>query len=146
MVTGARAGELTRATRSQFDARTMSLTLDGKPGSRTIPLAATAAKLFERLSQSKLPLARLFVRDDGKPWAHSDWDELVRDAAAKAKLPKGVCLCVLRHSWITQAVSDGLSILDVARLTGTSVMMIEKHYGHRVDGIARERLAMIQMT
>jgi len=146
MVTGSRAGELTGATRSQFDSRTKSITLKGKTGSRTVPLSATAVKLFERLAQSKLPLARLFVRDDGKPWQHSDWDELVRAAAEAAKLPKGVCLYVLRHSWITQAVSDGLSILDVARLTGTSVMMIERHYGHLVDSVARERLALVQMT
>jgi hypothetical protein len=36
--------------------------------------------------------------------------------------------------------------LDVARLVGTSVMMIEKHYGHLVHSVARERLALVVMT
>jgi len=33
----------------------------------------------------------------------------------------------------------------VARLTGTSVGMIEKHYGHLVADSARERLAAVVM-
>jgi integrase len=146
MLTGARAGELTSATLGQFDARTSCMTFKGKTGARTVPLSASAVTLFERLAKSKLPAARLLVRDDGKPWAHSDWDELVRDAATRAELPNGTCLYTLRHSFITQAIQDGLSILDVARLVGTSVMMIEKHYGHLVHTVARERLAKLVMT
>jgi integrase len=144
-VTGARVGELANATRSQFDARTGSITLNGKTGSRTIPLAPAGVTLFARLSKSKLPAARLLVRDDGKPWAHSDWDELVREAANLAKLPKGVCLYTLRHGFITTALTSGLATLDVARLVGTSVQMIEKHYGHLVASAARERLAKVQL-
>jgi hypothetical protein len=53
---------------------------------------------------------------------------------------------MLQHRWITQVISGGLSILDVARLTGTSVMMIEERYGYLVDGVARERLAQVKMT
>lgn len=144
-LTGARAGELTSATRGQFDARVNSITFKGKTGARTIPLSSPAVTLFKRLSKGKLPAAPLLMRDDGKPWAHSDWDELVRDAAKAAKLPKGTCLYTLRHSFITQAISDGMTTLDVARLCGTSVGMIEKHYGHLVADSARERLAAVVM-
>jgi integrase len=144
-LTGARAGELVNATRSQFDARTKSMTFTGKTGSRTVPLAPAAVKLFERLAKSKTPAARLLVRSDGMPWAHSDWDELVREAATAAELPEGTCLYTLRHSFITTALTGGLATLDVARLVGTSVMMIEKHYGHLVASAARERLAKVAM-
>jgi integrase len=146
MLTGARAGELVNATRGQFDARTGCISFKGKTGPRTVPLSTPALTLFKRLAESKLPAARLLVRGDGKPWAHSDWDELVRDAAKAAELPEKTCLYTLRHSFITQAIQDGLSILDVARLVGTSVMMIEKHYGHLVHTVARERLAKVVMT
>jgi integrase len=61
------------------------------------------------------------------------------------ELPEGVCLYTLRHSWITTALQGGLATLDVARLTGTSVMMIEKHYGHLVASAARARLAKVAM-
>jgi integrase len=144
-LTGARAGELTRATRGQFDARLGTMTFDGKTGSRTVPLSKAAAAVFKRVSKGKLPTAPLFTRDDGKPWAHSDWDELVREAAKVAKLPKGTCLYTLRHSFITQAITDGMTTLDVARLCGTSVSMIEKHYGHLVADSARERLSAVTM-
>jgi integrase len=144
-LTGARAGELVKARRSQFDKRTGTMTFSGKTGRRDVPLSPAAIALFSRVAESKLPGAYLFVRDDGKPWAHSDWDELVREAAEKAGLPKGVCLYTLRHSFITQALTDGMTTLDVARLVGTSVMMIEKHYGHLVASAARERLAKVQI-
>lgn len=144
-LTGARPGELVSALRSQFDARTGSMTFIGKTGSRTVPLSPAALALFTRLAKSKLPNARLFLRDDGKPWGHSDWDELVRDAAARAGLPAGVCLYTLRHSFITTAIVEGMSTLDVARLVGTSVQMIEQHYGHLVHSAARERLARVML-
>jgi integrase len=144
--TGCRAGELTSARRSAFDARTGTLAVTGKTGSRTIPLALPAITLFQRLSRDKLPGAFLFVRDDGKPWSHSDWDELVKRAAAAAELPAKTCLYTLRHSFITQALLDGVSTLEVAKLVGTSLPMIEKHYGHLVFDRARERLAKVQIV
>ena len=145
ILTGARAGELTSAKRSQFDARTGVMTFNGKTGRRDVPLSPAAQGLFERLSRSKLPAALLLVRDDGRPWAHSDWDEIVVEASQLARLPAGVCLYTLRHSFITEAITGGMSTLDVARLAGTSLAMIEKHYGHLVASHAREKLAAVKM-
>ncbi len=144
-LTGARPGELVAAKRSQFDHRTGSMTFRGKTGDRTIPLSPAAIDLFKRLAKGKLPGAFLLVRDDGQPWGHSDWDALVRDAAKRGKLPRGVVLYTLRHSWITEALKGGMATLDVARLTGTSLPMIDKHYGHLVAQAARERLATVDM-
>jgi integrase len=144
-LTGARAGELTKATRAQFDQRLKTMTFTGKTGTRTVPLSEAALVVFKRVAKGKLPTAPLFTRDDGKAWAHSDWDELVRAAGAAAKLPNGTCLYTLRHSFITQAITDGMTTLDVARLCGTSVGMIEKHYGHLVADAARMRLAAVTM-
>ena len=51
----------------------------------------------------------------------------------------------LRHSAITDLVTGGLDLLTVAQLAGTSVAMIERHYGHlRGDHAAQalERLAL----
>jgi len=156
MYTGARAGELTSALKKQFDQRTGSLTLRGgteggksgrgKTGERKVPLSPAAITLFERLAKSKLPTARLLVRDDGKRWAHSDWDELVRDAATKAELPVGVCLYTMRHSFITTALQGGMAVSDVSYMVGTSAVMIQKHYHHLVDAHVRERLANAVMA
>ncbi len=97
-LTGARPGDLAGARCSQYDSRTKSVTFASKTVLRTVPLPNAAVALFDRLAQDKLPSDFLFTRDDGKPWAHSDWDELVRAAAEKAGLPAGVCLYTLRHS------------------------------------------------
>jgi integrase len=145
-LTGARPGELVSMLRSAFDRRTESLTLSGKTGKRTVPLSPQAVALFTRLSESKLPNAPMLTRDDGKPWGHSDWDELMRAAAAQAELPNGTVLYTMRHSFITETlISARMSTLEVARLVGTSVVMIEEHYGHLVANRARENLAAVNM-
>jgi site-specific recombinase XerD len=155
LVTGARPGELASALRGEFDSRTRTLKLTGKTGTRTVTLSPAALTLFERVGKSKLPGAPLLARDDGKAWTRAEWTELVRAAADaatierapedKAKLPPGVCLYTLRHSFISQALSDGLTTLDVARFTGTSLAMIDRHYGHLVQSASAERLAKVQM-
>ena len=98
MLTGARAGELVSARAKQFDARTQTITVTGKTGTRPIVLSEAAVQFFSKRADQIESHDFLLVRDDGKPWAHSDWDELVRAAAKEAKLPAGVCLYTLRHS------------------------------------------------
>lgn len=145
VLTGARPGELVKAKRSQFDARTELMTFVGKTGERTVFLSKPAVALFKRLAKDKLPSASLLTRDDGKSWAHSDWDLLVKEAATKAGLPKGVVLYTARHSFITAAITGGMATLEVARIVGTSLQMIEKHYGHLVES-ARDRLNAVRMV
>jgi integrase len=152
-LTGARAGELVRAIVSQFEPRTRSMTfITGKQrkngGQRKVLLSAAALSLFKRLAKGKGPDEPLFLRDDGQAWAHSDWDEPVREAATNAGLPAdahtGVCLYTLRHSFITQALTKGSSTLEVAHYVGTSVQMIDLHYG-QVASAAQKRLARVTM-
>ena len=145
MLTGARAGELTSATVGAFNAGESEITLSGKTGSRTVKLSKDACTLFKRLAKGKAPEDRLLTRDDGKPWAHSDWDDLVKDAAKLAKLPAETCLYTLRHSWITEMIAGGMTTLDVARLCGTSLMMIEHHYG-KTSRDVRLRLNKVAMV
>lgn len=145
ILTGARPGELANVKRADFEARTGTITFRGKTGERTVPISPAAVALFKRCAKGKHPNAHLLTRDDGQPWKRYDWDDLVRAAREKAKLPSGTVLYTLRHSWITEALQGGMSTLDVARLTGTSLQMIERHYGHLVADSARERLAMVAM-
>jgi integrase len=139
-LTGARPGELVRLTRADVDLKLGNVTFTGKTGTRVVPLSPAALKFFKRLCKSKLPSAPLL------PWDHSaDWAWEIRDAAKRAELPAGVVLYTLRHSFITEALRGGMSTLDVARLTGTSLQMIQSHYGHLVADSARERLAQVTM-
>jgi integrase len=52
----------------------------------------------------------------------------------------------LRHAFISEALSAGLTTLDVAKLTGTSLQMIQAHYGHLAMEVVKERLAKVVMT
>jgi integrase len=145
-LTGARPGELTALVRRDFDAKTKSVTFRGKTGSRTVPMSPAALSLFKRLGKGKLPTAFLLTKDNGEPWTQTVlWSRAIRAAAKKAKLPAGVVLYTLRHSFITEALRAGMATLDVARITGTSLQMIQDHYGHLVSDAVRDRLAEVEM-
>lgn len=144
-VTGCRAGELTSALVRQFDARQSTLSVMGKTGQRVVILSPGAVELFARRSAGRRPDEYLLTRDDGRRWAHSDWDERVKDAARRAGLPRETVLYTLRHSWITETLMGGMTTLEVARIAGTSLAMIEKHYGHLVLDAARARLAKVPL-
>ncbi len=118
---------------------------EGQGAERRVPLSPTALELFKRLAKNKLPNAHLFTADDGKPWVNCAWSLPVREAAARAKLPKGTVLYTLRHSFITETLLAGMATLEVAKLSGTSLPMIEKNYGKLVTEVARERLAQVTL-
>lgn len=143
-LTGCRPGDPSLCLRSDYDGRTASVRFRSKDHDRKIPLSPAATALFDRLAKGKLPKAHLFTQDGKKVWTPTDWSELVRDAAARAGLPSGVTLYTLRHCWITDAIVGGMDLLTVAKLAGTSLAMIEKHYGHLVQGAARDKLAQVQ--
>lgn len=67
----------------------------------------------------------------------------MREAVRKAKLPRGTVYYTLRHTFIANTLTKGIDIHTVAKLCGTSVEMIEKHYGKLLHTDAREKLNRI---
>ena len=67
----------------------------------------------------------------------------MKAAAADANLPSETVLYTLRHSWIIDAIVAGMDLLTVAKLVGTSLLMIEKTYGHLVHDAVRDKLAKV---
>ena len=105
---------------------------------RKIKLPPSTAAVFSVLTKDKLPAAPLLRRADGKAWDKDSWKKPIKAAAADAELAEAVTAYTLRHSVITDLVTNGLDLLTVAQLSGTSVAMIEKHYGHhRADHAAK---------
>ncbi|MEN5394252.1 integrase family protein [Stenotrophomonas sp. TWI377] len=143
-LTGCRPGDPAICLRLDYDGRTASVRFRSKDHDRKIPLSPAAGAMFDRLAKGKLPKAHLFTQDGGKAWTADAWSDPVREAAARAGLPSGVTLYTLRHCWITDAIVGGMDLLTVAKLAGTSLAMIEKHYGHLVQGAARDKLAQVQ--
>lgn len=127
-----RPGAMAALTARDFDKRTSELTIakdkNGKP--RRIQIPPEAARLFSAQAKGKLPSAPLFMRSNGKPWDRNSWKLPISVAVKVACLPAGTSAYTLRHSGITDLIRLGLPILTAAQISGTSVAMIERHYGH----------------
>ncbi|HBE71950.1 MAG TPA: hypothetical protein DDW52_27730 [Planctomycetaceae bacterium] len=81
----------------------------------------------------------VFLNSHGKPWTKDalvTWIRRLRERTGR----DGTAYAY-RHSFITRAMEQGVAIADVAELTGTSVQMIARNYGH-LDK-SRDRLQAI---
>jgi integrase len=128
-----RPGALAALTVSHFNKRLGVLTVgkDKAGNDRSLPLPKHLVAIFTEASRDKLPNAPLLSRANGKHWAKDNWKKSIKEASLAAKLPEETTAYTLRHSVITDLVTrEGLDLLTVAQLSGTSVAMIEKHYGH----------------
>lgn len=145
-VTGARYGEMRNATAQDYDTRRRTLRLCGKTGERVFAVTDEAAAVFKRLVKNSLPNAPLVMAPGGGHWKPGKQKTPMKKAATKAGMPKGTILYTLRHSWITHALSgDSLPLMTVADAVGTSIKMIQKHYGHanEAQNIAMRRKKIV---
>ena len=56
-------------------------------------------------------------------------NQAMRKAVTEAGLPESVVFYTLRHSFIADLIDKNMNVFDIAKITGTSIDMIEKHYG-----------------
>ncbi|MCU0765005.1 MAG: tyrosine-type recombinase/integrase [Burkholderiaceae bacterium] len=140
-----RPGALAALAVGDFDKRLRVLRIgkDKHGADRRITLPQNTADFFAELARDKLPAAPLFSRASGKPWDKDSWKKPTKAAALAAGLPGSVTAYTLRHSVITDLVALGLDVLTVARLSGTSIAMIDRHYGHLRGEKAAEALAAL---
>lgn len=137
-----RPGAIAALTAGEWDKRTETLTITrDKTGTRNITVPPIVAQFLTAQTKDKLPGAPMFGRADGRAWNKDAWYDPIREASTAAGLPSGTSAYTLRHSVITDLVRGGLPVLTTAQLSGTSVVMIEKHYGHLVREDALKALA-----
>lgn len=143
-----RPGALAALTAGQYDKRlrTLHVVIDKAGGDRSIVLPATTAGQFELASKDKLPGARLFTRADGEAWDKDKWKWPIKAAAAAAQLSDATTIYTLRHSVITDLVAGGTDLFTVAKLAGTSVKMIEEHYGHLRSDVTTSALEKVALN
>lgn len=142
-----RPGALAALTVAEFDKRlgVLKVGKDKAGHDRKITLPKATAEFFEAATKGKLPAAPVFARADGRAWDKDAWKGPVKAAATAAKLPEGTTAYMLRHSTITDLVHAGLDLLTVAQVSGTSVKMIEQHYGHLRGDVAAAALAKLAL-
>lgn len=142
-----RPGALASLQAKDFDKRTRTLTVGkdkhGQPRQITVP--QIIGEFLAKQVKDKLPNAPMFMRKHGRAWNKDAWKHPVKGAVRAADLPSGVAAYTLRHSVITDLVRNGLPVLTVAQLSGTSVAMIERHYGHLVRNDAEKALARLAL-
>lgn len=134
-----RPGALAALEVGNYDSRLSVLKIgkDKAGRDRKIKLPDATATDFADRCIGRPALAPLFCRADGKAWNKDSWKGPIKEAAATAELSPSVTAYSIRHSVITDLVTGGLDLLTVAQLSGTSVAMIERHYGHlRADHAA----------
>lgn len=131
LLTGARAPhELAQCRVRDFRADLGTLSIDGgKTGARDIVLTREAIQFFKDISAGGAPDDLLLPKDDGSVWGKSHHTRDMIEAVKRAKLPKGCTIYSLRHTYASQSLLAGMNIKLLAENMGTSIRMIELHYG-----------------
>jgi integrase len=145
MLTAARPGEVASANVRDLNFALGTITLSGKTGKRTVTLSTTAREFFAVEAKGKLPGAPLLTDSFGNRWNKDSWKKRFREAVRAAKLPEAVVMYTLRHVAISEMIAGGVDTFIVAKLSGTSTAMIDKHYGHLRHEQTRARLDAVAM-
>lgn len=141
-----RPGAMAQLLVADFDPRLGVLTIgqDKHGKDRKIGLPPKTATFFGGQADGKPAIAPLLARVNGLAWNKDAWKYPIKEAAALAGLPDSVTAYSLRHSVITDLIAlHKLDTLTVAQLSGTSMAMIERHYGHLLRDHAAKALAAL---
>jgi integrase len=96
---------------------------------RRVPLTAKAFEAIEQLPP-RLDTAVLFPAPMGghleiRNWRSRNWYPALESAEIAKRGPYH-----LRHTFATEALAAGVSTFELSRVMGTSLGMIDRHYGH----------------
>ena len=143
ILTGARLGELEDTKVKDLDGGVLKLS--GKTASRDCFLSREAETFFRKLASDKLPNAPLLLSPTGGHWKKNIHSRPFKAAVRKAKLPAETVYYSLRHFHISRALLSGINIQVIAENCGTSVKMIEKHYGKFMKADRRGMMDMVEL-
>jgi integrase len=156
-LTGARPGEMARATVADFDGEQIRLAdRKGRPPrlrTRYTVLSEEGALFLQRMCKDKLPAVRIFLRENNEPWTRQTWGDAMRAAitkyhdkcSTKNRLPGGTSAYSFRHSRISELLQlHAIDPLTVAIQTGTSLLQIERHYYRFIPQALKDKLATVK--
>jgi integrase len=132
--TGCRYGELIRLEIHDFNADaggTVAIrkSKSGKP--RHVILTDEGADFFKQHCAGRAGNELMFCHADGAAWKTSEQARPMREASEHAKITPAISFHILRHTWASHAVMEGVPLMVVAKNLGhADTRMVEKHYGH----------------
>lgn len=160
--TGARPSELAKAVVADFSTQGGTVTLKhhkgrgGKLRTRAVALSDAGVAFFRAQVRGKLPHAPLISNADGMHWTDQQWCAGIEKAIAAAnetakkpaqRIPAGASAYSFRHTRISELLQlYGVDPLTTAQQTGTSIVMIEKHYFKFISGSMRDKLNAVKAS
>jgi len=79
---------------------------------------------------------------DYEPMSPHGVHQVVKDASARAHLSKRVYPHLLRHSWMTEMLRQGMSPIQLSIIAGASMQVIAEHYTHLTKGDAYDAMLL----
>jgi integrase len=135
--TGLRPLEWARAERRDVDKARRVLTVRGTKTSgswREVPLTGRALAAFERLP-ARLDTPLLFPAPEGGPLNLNNFRRRIWGPAVEASgIATPARIYDLRSTFASSALAAGVTVFELAKVMGTSVAMIERHYGTLIGG------------
>ena len=130
--TGLRPAEWARVERRDLDRTRRLLTVRGtktQHSRREVPLTTAALEAIDSLP-ARLDSPYVFTGPKGGPFDFAnfgkrDWHNAIESAG----ITKPARLYDLRSTFASNALAAGITVYELARIMGTSVRMIELHYG-----------------
>jgi integrase len=119
LLTGCRYGELIAMEVEAFDAGkgTAYIANSKNGGSRYVDLNDEGIALFGEVTKQRKPKELIFLRSNGKQWKQSEQQRPMDDACEGAKL-EGVTFHILRHTYASHSLMNGMTIEVLAQQLG----------------------------
>jgi integrase len=131
--TGARYSELAALQVADYnaDAATIHVRAAKSGKTRHIVLTDEGRHLFGRLCAGRPPSEPMLLQAGAGRWLKGFHVRPMHAAVERAKLGDDVSFHVLRHTWASLAVMNGVPLMVVADNLGhADTRMVERHYGH----------------
>jgi hypothetical protein len=107
-----------------------------------VPLQAKALEALDWLPASDNPILFPNMRGgriDSRNFGRKHW----RPAQSKAGIEPVRGLYDLRHTYASFALRAGVPVFAVSRFMGTSIAMIDRHYGHLANDSREHAIALL---
>lgn len=114
-----------------------------KTDKRKIVLPTSMSEIFATACADKKPDDILFTRPDGSAWNKDSWKGPIKRAVHAAGLDEKTVMYSLRHAVLSDMVANGVDLLTVSRLSGTSMAMLQRHYGHLIPSVGTAAIASV---